>query len=182
MAATFAFDRDHGAATGSPAKGTTRSTGVTNVDWKSSDVEADAYSSKPITDGENSFENWLFGHFSGTYNEISDVLFAHTAGAFGAGITLKGVPSATNDATSLDYTTPSQTTNANLTQNMTTAIAIASGVDVAVGATGPEATGKGTSTTANPAYTSYLATQLQTSGAAAGDTTTVTLTLQYNEN
>jgi hypothetical protein len=46
----------------------------------------------------------------------------------------------------------------------------------------PTATGKATSMTTNPCYTNYLTTQLQTSGAAAGDTAQVTMTLQYNEN
>lgn len=182
MAATFAFDRDHGTATGSPAKGTTRSTSVTDVNWKNSDTEATAYSSAPITDGNNSYENWLFGHFSGTYNQISAGLFAHTSTAFGTGLTLKGPPACTGDGDRLLYTTPSASTNANLTTNMTSAIAIGSGVAVCFGATGPEATGKATSTTSNPAYTNYLTTQLQTSGASAGDTAQVTLTLQYNEN
>jgi hypothetical protein len=182
MAATFAFDRDHGAATGSPAHGTTTSTGVTDVNWKSTDTEATAYSAAPIVDATNSFDNWLFGHFSGTYNQILAGLFAHTSTAFGAGLTLKGPPTCTGDADRLLYTTPSASTNANLTTNMTSVIAIGSGVAVCFGATGPYATGKATSTTANPAYTNYLTTQLQVSGAAAGDTATVTLTLQYDEN
>ena len=182
MAATFAFDRDHGAAAGSPAKGTTRSAGVTDSNWKNADVEATAYTAAPITDGNNSFELWLCGHFSGTYNQILSGLFAHTATALGTGLTLKGTPACTGDGDRLLYTTPSTTANANLTTDMTSAIAIASGVAVFFGATGPEATGKAASTTANPAYTNFLTTQLQTSGAAPGDTATITLTLQYNEN
>lgn len=182
MAATFAWDRDSGTQTGSPTKGTTRTAGVTVNNWKNTDTEATAYSAAPITDGNNSFELWTFGHFSGTYNQISAGLFAHTATAFGTGLTLKGPPACTGDGDRLLYTTPSTTTNAALTTNMTSAIAIGSGVAVCFGATGPEATGKATSTTAVPAYTNFLTTQLQTSGAAAGDTATVTLTLQYNEN
>ncbi len=183
MTATFAFDRDHGAATGSPAKGTTRSAGVTDVNWKNSDTEATAYSAAPITAGNNSFENWLFGHFSGSYNSILAGLFAHTATAFGTGLTLKGPPAITGDGDRLLYTTPAAAANANLTNDMTTAISIGSGVAVFFGATGPEATGKASSTTANPAYTNYLTTQLQTTvSAAPNDTATVTLTLQYNEN
>lgn len=182
MAATFAFDRDHGAATGSPTKGTTRSTGVTDVNWKSVDVEATAYTAAPITDGSNSYENWLFGHFSGTFNQISAGLFSHTATAFGTGLTLKGTPACTGDGDRLLYTTPSASANAALTTNMTAVTAIASGVAVFFGATGPEATGKAATMATNPCYTNYLTTQLQTSGAAAGDTATVTLTLQYNEN
>jgi len=183
MAATFAFDRDHGTQTGSPTKGTTRSTGVTDVNWKNSDTEATAYSAAPITAGNNSYENWLFGHFSGTFNQILAGLFAHTATAFGTGLTLKGTPACTGDGDRLLYTTPSATTNAALTTDMTTAVSIGSGVAVFFGATGPEATGKAASMATNPCYTNYLTTQLQTTGsAAAGDTATVTLTLQYQEN
>lgn len=183
MAATFAFDADHGTQTGSPTKGTTRTGGVTDVNWKNSDVHADTYSSYPITAGNNSYEIWLFGHFSGTYNQILAGLFAHTATAFGTGLTLKGTPACTGDGDRLLYTTPSTSANANLTTNMTSAIAIGSGVAVFFSGTGPEATGKATSATANPAYTNYLTTQLQTTtDAAAGDTAQVTLTLQYQEN
>ena len=183
MAATFAFDRDTGTQTGSPTKGTTRSAGTTDTNWKNTDTYATAYSAAPITAGNNSFEIWNFGHFSGSYNQISAGLFAHTATAFGTGLTLKGTPACTGDGDRLLYTTPSTTANAALTTDMTSAIAIGSGVAVCFGATGPEATGKATTMTTNPCYTNYLTTQLQTSGsAAAGDTATVTLTLQYNEN
>lgn len=183
MAATFAFDRDTGTQTGSPTKGTTRTAGVTDVNWKNTDTEATAYSAAPITAGNNSYENWLFGHFSGTFNQILTGLFAHTATAFGTGLTLKGTPACTGDGDRLLYTTPSTTANTALSVDMTSAVAIGSGVAVFFGATGPEATGKASSMTTNPCYTNYLTTQLQTSGsAAAGDTAQVTLTLQYNEN
>lgn len=183
MAATFAWDEDTGTATGSPAKGTTRTAGVTDVNWKNSGTQGTAYSAAPITAGNNSFEKWQFGHFSGTYNTISAGLFAHTATAFGTGLTLKGPTSMTADGDNETYTTPATTTNANLSVNMTSVTAIGSGSAVWFGATGPEATGKTASSTANPAYTNWLVTQLQTTGSAeAGDTATVTLTLQYNES
>lgn len=182
MAATFAFDRDSGTQTGSPTKGTTRTAGVTENNWKNTDTYATAYTAAPITDGNNSFELWLFGHFSGTYNQVLSLLFAHTAGVLGTGLTLKGPPACTGDGDRLLYTTPSTTANANLSTNMTSVIAIGSGVAVCVGATGPEATGKAVSGTANPLYTNYLTTQLQTSGASAGDIGSITLTLRYDEN
>jgi len=183
MAATFAWDRDTGTQTGSPTKGTTRTGGVTVNNWKNTDTEGTAYSAAPITAGNNSFELWTFGHFSGTYNQVSAGLFAHTLTAFGTGLTLKGTPACTGDGDRLLYTTPSTTTNANLTTDMTAAIAIGSGVAVFFSATGPEATGKASSSSTVPAYTNFLTTQLQTTGsAAAGDTAQVTLTLQYNEN
>lgn len=183
MAATFDWNEDTGTQTGSPTKGTTRTTGITDVNWKNSGTQGTAYSSAPITAGNNSFEKWQFGVFSGTFNQISAGLFAHTSTAFGTGLTLKGTPACTGDGDRLLYTTPSATANSNLTTDMTSAIAIGSGVAVCFGATGPEATGKATSMTTNPCYTNFLTTQLQTTGsAAAGDTATVTLTLQYNEN
>ena len=183
MAATFDWNRDTGTQNGSPTKGTTRSTGVTDTNWKNTDTYGTAYTAAPITAGNNSYEIWNFGVFSGTFNQISAGLFAHTSTAFGTGLTLKGPPTCTGDGNRLLYTTPSTTANANLTTDMTSAIAIGSGVAVCFGATGPEATGKASTMTTNPCYTNYLTTQLQTAGsAAAGDTATVTLTLQYNEN
>lgn len=183
MAATFDWQADTGASTGSPTKGTTRTTGITDVNWKNIDDSTTAYTAAPITAGNNSYERWMFGKFSGTFNTILNGFFAHTATAFGTGLTLKGTPACTGDGDRLLYTTPSTTTNANLTTNMTTAIAIGSGVGVCFGATGPEATGKATSMTTNPCYTNYLTTQLQTSAsAAAGDTSQITVTLQFQEN
>ena len=176
MAATFEFEESNGAGESpTPAR--------TEVNWKNIDDSTTAYSSNPITAGNNSFEKWQYGHFSGTYNQILGGLFAHTATAFGAGLTLKGPPAMTTDANRLAYATPSTTTNASLTVDMTSAIAITSGSAVWFGATGPANSGKAASMTTNPCYTNYLTTQLQTTGSAgAGDTATVTLTLRYQEN
>lgn len=249
MSATFEFEEDNGAATGNPAKGTTRTAARTESNWKNIDDSTTAYSSSPITAGNNSFEKYQFGHFSGTYNQVSAGLFAHTATAFGTGLTLKGIPAqptayiftitsgnatvgatytnngqtftvsetiaaqttlvctgtgaptasgtltksgGTGDASltfsafgqsGMHYATPATTANANLTTDMTSAIAIGSGVAVWFGATGPEASGKAASMATNPCYTGFLITQLQTTvSAAPGDTASVTLTLQYNEN
>lgn len=175
MAATFEWDEANTA-------GQTVTHNVTTVNWKNIDDATTAYTSAPITAGNNSFEKWQYGHFSGSYNQILNGKFAHTATAFGTGLTLKGAPSMTVDGDKLAYATPSTTTNANLTVNMTSAISIGSGSVVWFSGTSPTTT-KTASTTANPAYTNYLTTQLQTTGsAAAGDTATVTLTLQYDEN
>src|SRR3972149_594532 len=183
MAATFEFQEDNGAATGSPAKGTTRTGTRTEVNWKNIDDSTTAYSSAPIVAGNNSFQKNQFGNFSGTYNQILTGLFAHTATAFGTGLTLKGVPHCTGDADRYLYVTPSTGADANLTTDMTSAIAIGSGRTVCFSGTGPEATGKATSTTANPGFTSFLTNQLQTTGsAAAGDTANVTLTLPDDEH
>ena len=175
MAATYEFQEDNGTATGSPAKGATRTTAVTQVNWKNTDDVGTAYSSSPITAGNNSYTKYQFGRFTGTFNQISAGLWAHTAGTAGTGLTLKGVVTST-------YATPATTANAALTVDMTSAISIGSGQSVNFSTTGPEAASP-TSTLSAAGYTQYLATQLQTtSSAAAGDSTTLTLTLSYNEN
>jgi hypothetical protein len=185
QAATFEWNEDTGTATGSPAKGTTRTTAVTDVNWKNSGVQGTAYTAAPITAGNNSFEKWQFGKFSGTWNQILNGLFAHTAGAFGTGVSLFGPNSTTGDGDRPIYTTPAAATNNTACPfDMTSVIAIGSGKAVFFGLTGPEATGKAASIN-GPAtvYTNFLPTQLRTTGsAAAGDTATATLTLQYDEN
>lgn len=183
MAATFNWCEDNGAVTSS--HGTTQSGfGAdthypTDVNWKNVDDNTansgTAYSSSPITYGNNSYTKYQYGHFSGTFNQISAGLFAHTATAFGTGLTLKGTVTTT-------YATPATSTNAALTTDMTTAIAIGSGLAVNFSTTGPYGASP-TSTLSAAGYSQYLATQLQTTtSAAAGDTAQVTLTLQYNEN
>ncbi len=185
MAATFAWLEDTGTATGSPAKGTTRTNPATDANWKNSGVVTDAYSTYPITAGQNSYQKALFGKFTtGTFTNILSGLFAHTSTSFASNLTLKGVKAMTADGDRWLYVTPATTADSNLTTDMTSAIAIGSGVAVWFGPTGPEATGKAaTQATGADQYTNYLTTQLQTAvGAAAGDTANVTLTLQYSEN
>lgn len=175
MAATFEYQEDNGTATGSPAKGTTRTTGVTQCNWKNADDVATSYITATILAGNNSYTKYQFGRLTGSFNEISAGLWAHTSGTFGTGVVLKGVVTST-------YATPSTTTNSALTVTMTSVIAIGSGQAVLFHTTGPEG-GSPTSTLSAAGYTQYLATQLQTTGSAAGgDTNTITLTLQYNEN
>ena len=183
MPATFNWGEDNGTATGSPSHGTTRSgignsTYATDVNWKADDScttnGGTLYSASPIQAGNNSYGKYQYGIFSGSFHQISSALWAHTAGAFGTGLTLAGEVTST-------YATPSTTTIGGST-NMTTAISIGSGQSVDFSTTDPSAASP-TATLSAAGYTQYLLTQLQTtSGAAPGDCTTVTLTLQYNEN
>jgi hypothetical protein len=176
MPATFDFESDHGAATGSPAQGTTRATGRTDCNWKNVDDATSAYSSFPVTAGNNSYEIFLFGKFSGSFTTIAAGLFAHITTGFGTGITLKGTTTST-------YTTPSTAANSALTTNMTSAIAISSGLTVNYSGTGPQGASPTSTCSSNPCYTQYCPTQIQTTGsAAAGDSATVTLEIQYQES
>lgn len=176
MAATFQWGESNGA-------GETQTLDRAEANWKAIDDSTTAYSSSPIAAGSNSYEKWMFGKFSGTFNQILNGKWAHTAGSLGTGLTVKGAPSMTADASRLAYATPSTTANANLSVDMTSTTAIGSGSVVYFGATGPASSGKAASMTTNPCFTNYLTHQLQTTGsAAAGDTTQITFTLQYDEN
>ncbi|MDE2022411.1 MAG: hypothetical protein KGI71_05885 [Patescibacteria group bacterium] len=174
MASTFSFSEDNGAASGSPAKGTTRTNNRTDCNWKNIDDSTTDPSAAMILAGNNSYEKFQFGVIGGTFTQLSNCKFAHTGGAFPANCTLKGLVSST-------YTTPGTTANVNLTNDMTSAIDINSGLSVNFSTTGPQAAGS-TSTLAATGYTQYLITQLQTTAAApAGLTASITLTVQYDE-
>jgi hypothetical protein len=138
------------------------------------DDVATAYTASPISAGSNSFPKYQFGKYTGTFNQISNGLFTHTAGTLGTGLTLMLKVSST-------YATPSTAAISGATDK-TTSEAITSGIAVQFAASGPENATPG-ATLAVAGYTQYLVSQLQTTAsAAAGDTATVTLTLRYDEN
>lgn len=173
MAATFEYQEDNGAATGSPLKGTTRTTGVTQQNWKTVDDVASSYTSNPVAAGDNSMPKYQFGRFTGTFNQVSAGLWAHTAGALQSGISLYGAVTST-------YATPSQSAVAGLS-DISSITAIGSGATVLFGTTGPESAASATLTASG--YSQYLVTQIRTTGAApAGDNGNITTTLRYNEN
>src|SRR5678816_1375461 len=167
MAATFEFNEDNGTQTGSPLKGTTRTTAVTQRNFKNLDDVATAYTANPIVAGQNSFTKYQFGKFTGTFNQILNGKWsAHTApaGALATGLTLHGKVTST-------YSTPATTADSGISSptDFTTAVAIGSGQTVNFHTTGPEGASP-TATLSAAGYTQYLASQLQTSGsAAAGD-------------
>ena len=174
MPATFEYNEDNGTATGSPAKGTTRNTAVTQVNWKSVDDVATAYSSAPINAGENSFPKYQFGKLTGTFNQISNGLWAHTAGTLPTNTTLYGAVTST-------YATPAQTATSGLV-DISTVTAITSGTAVNFSTVGPEGASP-TSTLAAAGYTQYLVSQARTTASAnPGDSGNLTLTLRYSEN
>lgn len=186
MAATFNWSEDNGAATGSPAHGTTRSqvsSPPLDCSWKSVDDAhtgsgGTLYSAAPVVAGTNSFTKYQYGQFSGSYNNITNVKWsARTApaDALATGIHLKGVVTNT-------YATPSQTANAALTTDYTAAeIAITSGATVLLGADPSNASS--VSLSSGGGFTQYLATQLQVDvSASPGDMASITQTLSYDES
>ena len=178
MAATFEFREDNGISTGSPARGTTAATVVTTCNWKNIDnATSTAYTAAPITAGNNSFSKYQYGYFSGTYNSLSAGLWSpHTAGTLGTGLSIAGKVGSI-------YVTHATTALA-ATTDYTSIVAIAAGATVLFSADGNPFTATPTaSATINPCATQYLISQLQTTAsAAAGDTASMTLTLQFSEN
>lgn len=171
MSATTTWYEQNGTATGTPAGGTEST--VSSCDWKSVDDTTTPRSSAPVQAGENSYIKYNYLGFSGTFNQISSVKWAHTAGTLGTGISLVGKVTST-------YETPVNTAMSSST-DMTSAISIGSGAAVLLGVTPNDVNPQTSQTTT--CYTQYLATQVQTLGtAAAGDSGQVTLTVQYNEN
>lgn len=171
MAATTTWYEQNGTASGSPAHGTEST--ISSCDWKSVDDSTTSRASAPVLAGSNSYHKYIYLKFTGTFNQISAVKFAHTAGTLGTGISLKSKVTST-------YATPATTALASST-DITSTTAIGSGASVLLSTTGPN--GSTSASQTSTCYTQYIVTQVQTTSAAnAGDSGTVTLTVQYNEN
>jgi hypothetical protein len=116
--------------------------------------------------------------FTGSFNMITGVTFQHVSGTFGGGIALKGYITGSGF-----YTSPAVTTNAGLTYDMTLTGSISTGYTVRVGGgIGPEHSGKNSGTVANPAWSEYIITQLQTTVAAAPGDTSGIFQVAWTEN
>lgn len=167
MAATATWYERNGVS------GSTTDTAVSDCDWKSTDDASSSRASYPVTAGNNSFHKNNFVKFGGTFNQISNVLFAHTAGTLGTGITLKGKVTTT-------YTQGSATALTGST-DITSTSSISAGMAVTVGTSDPSSASSASISAAG--YTEFIVTQVQTTAsAAAGDSGTATLTVQYDEN
>jgi hypothetical protein len=175
VAATFQWCEDNGVASGSPAKGSSRTIGITQGHWKSIDSATAAYTTNPITAGQNSFTKFNFGYFTGVFNQIGNGLWAHTAGSLGFGLSVRGVVSSL-------YATPTTAVYSPLTVDMSLPVAVNLGQLVRFSLSGPESATPAGSIN-GPGYTQYLVTQLQTAlTAEAGDITPLTFSLRYDEN
>lgn len=175
MASTFIWGEENGTATAGISganRGATRTFGVSNVNWKNADDTTTAYSSSPITAGNNSYGKYQFGVFSGSFNQISNVVINHTGGSFGAGLKLAFTGTS-------GYATPATTTAA--WADLTLTGLLSTGLPLLLGMTSPTTAHKTTLTTTG--YTAFIATQLQsTISASAGDTSTVFLAVSFDES
>lgn len=184
MPAIPLFCEDNGAAVATAAaagggnRGTTRASGVANLSWKNADDTTTPYGTSPITAGNNSYDKFQFISFTGSFNQISNCLFQHVTGNLGGGLSIFGFVSGSGC-----YRTPATTSNTAFIYDMSSTGLISTGYSVKVGAFGPEASGKASSTTSNPCFSEYFGTQLRTtSAAAAGDISVITWQIRYDEN
>lgn len=164
MAATFSWNQKTQAG---PATGYDLGVSGNLFNFKSNDSNTPAnYTTYPITAGNRSFEVWLRGHFTGTFNKIQNLQFWKSAGAYGTGLSMDwGTTSA--------FTNPVSTDGSKTTGAVPTADPGSQNVFFAAGSTSATVAG----------FSNYMVLQLATtSAAAAGDTTTYTFTLQYDEN
>ena len=168
MAATFQWWGEYGAS-GAP---TTADLGVSGnlFNFKTLDSLASAadYTSYPISAGNNSYETWLKGHFTGTFNKIQNAKFWNSAGGPDSGIGIKW------DGVTTAYVTPVTGASSIATANVPTASPGSANVSF-------EGSLAGSITAAG--FSDFILMQMQTTtAAAAGDSSTYTFTLSYDEN
>jgi len=168
MAATFQWWGEYGAS-GSP---TTTDLGVSGnlFNFKTyNDLSSAAdYTSYPITAGNNSYDVWLKGHFTGSFNKVQNAKFWKSSGALGTGETVKFVGHVT--AYPQPTTGDSSYASADVLTASPGSANVSFGGDLAGNITGV-------------GYSDFITLQLRTTSAAeAGDTNTFTFTLTYDEN
>jgi hypothetical protein len=126
------------------------------------------YTSYPITAGNNSYELFIRGHWTGTFSSVNNVQFWNSAGGPDTGISIKSKGTVTG------YTTPTTAVSTIATADVPTGDPGTANVSIG-GSLGGSLTAAG--------YSDYVVMQMQTTtGAAAGDTSTYTFTLQYDES
>lgn len=168
MAATFQFAQSYGATPTVADIGD----GSGGNYWNFKDVD-DAtpanYSSNPITAGNNSYEVWLRGHFTGTFNVVDNLQFwMSTDFSPNTGLTVKYKANNVGAYVQSVKTTSTVATVAMPTSDPGTA-------NVSIG-------GSLSGTLTSAGYSDYIVLQLQTTvSAAPGDTSSATFTLQYDE-
>lgn len=152
------------------ASAATETTSRAEANWKNIDDSTTAYSSSPITAGNNSFTKYQALKFGGTYNLLSAFTYkvSSNAPATGCSVVAAVVTSGTTPSTTAsgDAAASTSGTSANFNNNTT-----------------PYGAGTSTYSTAGGVYANAYRTQLQTTGAAGpGDIPTTTTTATWTES
>jgi len=153
LAATFQWSESNGA-------GETVTDGISNLNFGSIDTPNITPSANPIPAGNNSFEKWARGRFSGTFTSVANLRFWKSAGAYVTGEDIKATVNET-------YATPTDSASSVATVTVPTVEGSALVPDAPV---------------INPGYSGYITMQLQTTGSTPpGAVNQKTFTLKYDE-
>lgn len=152
------------------ASAATETTSRSEANWKNIDDSTTAYTSSPVTAGNNSFTKYQCIKFAGTWNSLSALTYkvSSNAPATGVSIVAAVVTSGTTPSTSAsgDPAASTSGTSANFTNGST-----------------PYAAGTSSTTAGGTIFANVYRTQMQTTGSAApGDIPTVTITAQWTES
>jgi hypothetical protein len=128
-----------------------------------------SYTSNPISAGNNSYEVWLLGHFTGSFNRIDGCRFwmsTNYSPSTGLHIFFKG--------DQFTYLQPANGTSSIATSSIPQADPGTANVSIGASLSG---------SLVASGYTDHLVLQMRTdTNAPAGDTSLATYTLTYNEN
>jgi hypothetical protein len=168
MAATFKWFQYNGADAGTATDLGSGGNNAFNFKNYDSATPAD-YSTYPITAGNNSYEVWLKGDWSGTFNKIDNLQF------------WRSTDFSPNTGLAIDWKGNNQTTGVTPVATESTVATVA--VPTADPGTANVSIGGSLSGNLTAAGKSdFIVLQLQTTtDAAAGDTSLATFTLQYDE-
>lgn len=168
MSATFQWSGEYGSSVSPTILDLGLSGNLFNFKDSDSLASPADYTSYPITAGNNSYEIWLRGHFTGTFNKIQTAKFWKSSGDLGTGISILW------DGTTVAYVTPIKTTSSIATDAIPTSSPSSANVSF-----GGDLDGNITAA----GYTDYIIMQMQTTVAtSAGDTNIYTYTMTYQEN
>jgi len=168
MAATYNWWGEYGDSGSSTTADLGVSGNLFNFKTSNSLESAADYTSYPITAGNNSYEVWLKGHFTGSFNKVQNAKFWNSAGGPDSGVSIKW------DGVTTAYVTPVTGASTIATADVPTASPGSANVSF-------EGSLAGSITAAG--FSDYIIMQMQTTtAAAAGDTSTYTFTLTYDEN
>lgn len=152
------------------ASAATETTSRAEANWKNIDDSTTAYSSSPITAGNNSFTKYQALKFAGTWNSLSALTYKVSTAAPGTGLSVVAavVTAGTTPSTTASGDAAASTTGTSANFNSSTT---------------PYGAGTSSTTAGGTMYANAYRTQLQTTGSAApGDTTSVTITATWTES
>lgn len=164
MASTQSWTEYNGSSAGTPTA--TRA----EANWKNIDDSTTAYSSSPITAGNNSFGKYQALVFAGTYNSLSSLTYKIDNNAPATGVSIVGSVVTTGTTPATTATGDSALSTSGISANFNNS-------------TTPYGTGTSTYTTGGTVYANALRTQLQTtSSASPGDIGSRTITASWTES